>query len=176
MFWRKTEELLPNKGGLMLGRQKQRSRTSSVPPVCTPLPQHMSHYMCRLHICVPFSAGNLSRKGDLILRLISQSECNSAWFIINSHLFGIHTLTKHSLRRGKDCQSPCLCSFHLLPCGPSQRGERKNISTTPHPLFSSQSHWPVRWRPQNVLSSSKILMHSNRCCLLSTYYVSHFFK
>lgn len=123
----------------MLGRQKQRSRTSSVPPVCTPLPQHMSHYMCRLHICVPFSAGNLSRKGDLILCLISQSECNSAWFIINSHLWNPH-FNQTQPEEGEGLSKPLPLQFSppSLWTQPERREEEHFHHTSPS-FFISES-------------------------------------
>lgn len=77
---------------------------------------------CRTTCDPAYMCGNLSRKGDLSLHLVSQSEYSSALFIINGGLWN-PVLTRCSRRRRTGSQSPCLCGFHFLPSGPSLRGE-----------------------------------------------------
>ena len=75
---------------------------------------------CRTTCDPAYMCGNVSRKGDLSLHLVSQSEYSSALFIINGGLWN-PVLTRCSRRRRTASQSPCLCGFHLLPSGPSLR-------------------------------------------------------
>ena len=74
---------------------------------------------CRTTRDPTYVRGNLSRKGDLSLHLVSQSEYSSALFIIHG---GLGIQASCSLRRRTGSQSPCLCGFHLLPSGPSPGG------------------------------------------------------
>ena len=125
-------------------------------------------------ICVPFSAGNLARKGDLILHLISQSKCNSAWFIIHSHLWNPHfDQTQPEEGEGLSKPLPLWFSPPSLWIQPERREEEYFHHTSPSFLIS-ESLTSKMEMPKCVIQF-KNHMHSNRCCLLSTYYVPHFF-
>lgn len=97
-------------------------------PSCATLYHCMPYYMWScIHVW------NLSRKGDLSLHLVSQSEYSSALFIINGGLWN-PVLTRCSRRRRTGSQSPCLCGFHFLPLDPAWEGSGCSLFTLLCPL------------------------------------------
>ena len=97
---------------------------------------------CRTTRDPTYVRGNLSRKGDLSLHLVSQSEYSSALFIIHGGL-GIQSWPAAAWGGGQAVKAPASVVFTSSPLGPAQEGV---VPTSLHTL-SSQSCWLVRWRP-----------------------------
>ena len=138
ILWIKTEELLPNTGGLMLGRQQQRSRASSAPPVCNP--NHcMPYYMWSfIHVWE-----SLKERGP------QPSSCLPEWIQfcpVHNKRRPVESSPDQMQPEGEDRQSKPLPLWFSPPRLWTQP-ERGAVSTTLHTSLSSQSCWLARWRP-----------------------------